>query len=646
MSNTSFSVGAAVLFGLTAVGVSLLGIPPPGKAAVQTAAAAQVPPSQVFHVDFSRWAGPPLVKTKFGVYETPFLSRDNLRRAAALLPEAGVQDLRYEMGWGKPDTYAFDQISGPAAAPQIDFALLDPFLSILKRQGVAPLLAMCYDPVPLKTGTEWQRWKDMPSNLAGWQNIQRRYAAHYRDVLHLRDARYEIWNEPDIGGDGGKMFFNGTPAQYAALYRAGAAGIHAGDRDARAGGPAIAYDRAFAAPLLSQPIDFVSIHAYDNYAGQLDGMRGLVAGHPELPILLTEYASFTSYGPNAPISRHPAAECFFRDVNGLLTYTDVPKVYWAQWVDDSIGLITRDWHRKALFNAYQIYQTLLPVDRNPVTPAHADGLGIMAASDDHTAGVVVWNEGAAERTCTIDLDRLPFARGLLTLRRIDASHASYTDNHASENLSIDGKWQITASHAAWTGTIPAESVAYLQASGGSGQSLRRFRQIGAFVGSHVWYPHRASGAYADFDPRTAIVRLGLGNLSRDTAQIGCILDAPARRLRVQLKKEGPFAPQSVNALLGLRIDYAVRSGGFGKSILWHDGSYNPARRAVLPWGRGGARPDAAHRQPEMRTGVSFTINIAAEAPRQWNGRVILTPILQDMGAGSRARFILEDAAAP
>ncbi|MGI4788263.1 MAG: hypothetical protein ACRYFS_05380 [Janthinobacterium lividum] len=42
--------------------------------------------AQAFHVDFSRWARPPLVKTKFGVYQTPFLQKADLLRAAALLP--------------------------------------------------------------------------------------------------------------------------------------------------------------------------------------------------------------------------------------------------------------------------------------------------------------------------------------------------------------------------------------------------------------------------------------------------------------------------------------------------------------------------------------------------------------------------------
>ena len=603
-------------------------------------------PAQVFHADFSQWAGPPLVKTKFGVYETPFLKKADLDRAAVLLPEAGVQDLRYEMGWGKPDTYAYDQIHGTAADPMIDFSALDPFVRRLKQYKVTPLFAMTYDPLPLKTGTDWQRWKDVPANLAAWQGIQRRYADHYRRVNQLDGPFYEMWNEPDIPGDRGKMFFNGSPADYLNVYQAGAAGIRAGDADARVGGPAIAYDLNYARPLAAQPIlDFVSIHAYDNYAGQLTGLRRLVKDRPDVPLLLTEYASFTSYGPKEPVSRYPAAERFFRDAKGLLEFNDVPKVYWAQWVDDSIGLLTRDFHRKAIFNAYKLYQTRLPVDRNRVSPDGADGLNLMASSDSHTACVVLWNETMAERTATVHLDHLPFRRGTLQLSRIDASHASYGDDPAAENLSVNGAWKVRAGQADWTGTVPGESVVFLQASdGGSGVSLLRPRQIGTFVRNRYWFPERGSDAYADFDPHTSIIRVGQGRQALSVAQTGIILDKPADALRVQVTRQGPFAAQNADSLFGLRVDYGSRLGGYRKSVLWHNGSYQPARRAKLPWGKGGAAADKAYAAPRMNTGQPFTINIAKNAPVNWNGRIILTPILQNMGAGSCARILLERVA--
>lgn len=59
-------------------------------------------------------------------------------------------------------------------------------------------------------------------------------------------------------------------------------------------------------------------------------MRGMLKNRAEVPILLTEYASYDAFGKTVPISRHPGAMRFFKDVEGLLSFTDSPKVYWAQ----------------------------------------------------------------------------------------------------------------------------------------------------------------------------------------------------------------------------------------------------------------------------------------------------------------------------
>ena len=602
--------------------------------------------AQTFRVDFARWTGPPLVKTKHGVYQTPFFFKNHPPAAfdmTPLLKEAGVQDMRYEMGWGKPDTYAYDQISGTAADPQIDFTRLDPFLSQLARAGITPLLAMTYDPLPLQTRTGWQRWKDVPQNLNVWQEINRRYAAHYGAIPSLPAPFYEMWNEPDLPGDGGKVFFSGKPDDYALVYGAGARGVHDGSAEARAGGPAIAYDLSYASPLVSKPIDFVSIHAYKNYAGQLSNLRGVVQTRPDLPILLTEYASYDSFGADSPASRHAGAERFFADVKGMLHFQDVPKVYWAQWIDNNLGMITEDLHRKALFNAYKIYQTLLPVDRNAVTPDGAGNVDILASSDDHNACAVVWNDNPADKTVTVNFDNLPFAQGVLELSRIDGQHGSYVDNASSENLSVDAQWPVSRRRATWTGIIPAQSVVLLRAADQTGRSLLERRSIGRFVHSLYWFPNRASDSYADFDPHTSIARLGSGGSDHSAALIGNVIEQPAAVWKVVVKRDGSFAPTDQDGLFAIRIDYGSTCGGYHKSVLWHDGSYHAGRTSVLPWGTGKAVVDKAVEQKQMRTGASFTMNVAGEAPADWNHQIILTPILQHLGAGSQARIIFSDA---
>jgi len=364
----------------------------------------------------------------------------------------------------------------------------------------------------------------------------------------------------------------------------------------------------------------------------------VVKDQPSLPLLLTEYASFSDFGLHKPSSRHPAAALFFRDVRGLLAETDAAKVYWAQWIDNDLGMVTDDLHRKALFNAYKLYQTLLPVDRNPVTPDGENGVGLMVASDPHTAAVVLWNENAADRTVTVDFKNLPFTRGTGQVFRIDAAHASFADDAASENLSATASWRITT-QTAWTGRIPALGVVFLRATGMSGRSLLRPVHLGTLAGNHYWYPNREDGGWADFDARAGIARLGTGGRLGSAPLLGSVIDNPAPCWMVQAARQGVFSPRGVNSLFGLRINYGSTRGGFRRSVLWHDGSYNPARTAALPWGEKTTSVETRHLEKALVTGAAFPINIAKDAPPDWNHRIILTPILQDMGAHSQARLI-------
>lgn len=613
---------------LTLAGPLLLGLP----AAAQT-----------FTADFGHWSGPPLVKTKFGVYQTPFLPSSSWKKMLPLLQEAGVQDFRYEMAWGKPDAQAFNQITGTAAKPLIDFAPIDALASGLKSVGIHPLFAMTYDPLPLKTGAAWPRWKDVPSDLDAWRRINGSYAAHYRTALGLRAPSYEVWNEPDLPGDGGKVFFNGGPPDYARVYAAAQTGLRAGDPDALIGGPGIAYDTSYVAAALAHPIDFVSIHAYANYADQVHAVRPLIASRPDLPLFLTEYASFKDFGPAAPISRAEGAARFFADVRGLLAFPDVAKVYWAQWADDALGMLTHDLHRKALYNALKVYQTLLPVDRSAVSPETQGGVSALASSDGHAAAVVLWNVSAEPATVTVHLNRLPFAAGVLAVSQIDSAHASFVDNPVAENLSIEARQAVMSHAAVWTGAVAAHGVVLLRATDASGKSLLRPSSIGTYIRTRGWFLDRSADSYADYDPRTCIARLGTGTRDFAVAQIGVLIAHPVPRLSVEVTRQGAFVRKDVNALFGVRVDYETPQG-WTRSVLWHDGSDHGTHDSALPWGKGGAAVDKGFSVPALARGKgTFVLDIAGQSPPLWNGRIMLTPILQNAGAAVQARLIFRPA---
>jgi len=600
--------------------------------------------AQTFTVEFRRWADPPLVKTRFGVYQTPLARLPRLLRSCRLLREVGVQDLRYEVGWGKPDALACSQVYGTAAQLRYDFVPIDALVAELKGNGVRPLLAIGYCPDPLKRRAEWSAWKDMPSDLEAWEEVVRQYAGHLRGSAGPSAPLYEVWNEPDLPP---QVFFTGTPDDYGALYAGAARGIREGDGDALVGGPAAAWDLRFLNAMRGSPMDFASIHAYGNFPVQLGMIRDALRDRPDLPILLTEYASYASFPPDGPHSRHQAAALFFRDVQGMLRYPDLAKVYWAQWLDagdgPGMGLVTWDGHRKAIFNALKLY-SMMPVDRCAVIPDGSNGIGVMASADDRSAAVVIWNEQQADRTVTLRLRDLPFRAGKEELYRIDAQHASYVDNPTSEMLEpTETQLFRRAGVLSRTLSIPGESVVFLRLLPSRPLPAPVLPSPGTYVRTHYWFADRASPAYADFDPRTWTARLGMGDRETGTALIAVVMDDPAPTLVLRVKRDGPFARIDRHSLFGVRIDFRSHDGRYGQSALVHGGLYDPLGDASLPWGTRAAPSRVLH-LAGLSTGRPVTLSLKRVAPADWDGtRVIISFILRDAGRNSRARIELTRA---
>ena len=593
-------------------------------------------------VDFSRPSGPPLVKTKFGVYQTPLTTLPRLLDSVALLREAGVRDFRYEFGWGKPESLASSQIGGTAELLRFDFSALDALMKELDAANVQPLLALAYCPDPLKSRGEWAGWKDLPADLGVWEKVNRAYATHLRarsGAWRLAPF-FEVWNEPDMPEPNGKMFFNGNASDYGRLFARSQSGLRAGDADALVGGPAAAYDLSYLAPLVQGPLDFASIHGYANYDGQVAAMRAALtaARRPDVPMFLTEYASFSDLPANGPQSRAAGAMRFLRDARAMLDDADVAKVYWAQWLDagdgPGMGFISYDGHRKAIFNALKIYNCL-PIDRVLMT-SNVAGIGGMASAGANRAGVVLWNEGDAARTVGVDFSHLPFARSRLELFRIDGAHASYIDDPASENLQAveTHEFQTRARSWKWSGTIPPNGVVFWQFTNANPHKVAAQVPVGTLVRQQYDFPDRHAHNFADFDARTTTARLSLGSDAPALSHIGAVLRSPATRWRVQVESTG--LTKNDRALLGLRLDFPDANGIYCRSILFHQGFYN-SKSDITPL-KGQTAPDLVLKR---NFGTGFSIDLARFAPANWNRqRVLVSFSLCDTGRGSRAKLVL------
>ena len=162
---------------------------------------------------------------------------------------------------------------------------LDRAVEAITASGARPLMSICIKPQALYPVIDQD--KTDPASYAEWEELI------YRMVKRYPAARYwEVFNEPDIGEDGGcpGRF---TAESYARYYEHTAKAVRRADPAAKVGGPALAGWRS---PLLKglldhcaagrAPLDFVSWHTYNSdpqqVRGTITGVKSLLAKYPGL----------------------------------------------------------------------------------------------------------------------------------------------------------------------------------------------------------------------------------------------------------------------------------------------------------------------------------------------------------------------------
>jgi hypothetical protein len=166
-----------------------------------------------------------------------------------------------------------------------NFATLDRAVKTIRETGAAPLMAICVKPRALYP--EIDQDKTDPRSWTEWEELIFRMVNRYPSVRY-----WEVFNEPDIGEDGGcpGRF---TAVAYARYYEHTARAIRRANPAARVGGPALASWRS---PLLKglldhcaagrAPLDFVSWHVYNSdpaaIRGTIESVKQVLAGYPAL----------------------------------------------------------------------------------------------------------------------------------------------------------------------------------------------------------------------------------------------------------------------------------------------------------------------------------------------------------------------------
>lgn len=600
------------------------------------------------HVYYSQWEEYPLVK-KIGLYQTPLVSKSWLDRDMPKLSELEARSMRYEMACGKDDLYGQPCVVGTADHPTYSMASVDYLLTQAKKYCPVLVISHGYTPTILqRRPTEWSGFMDPPTNLSTWAAINERFANEWQSKGYT-NSYVEVWNEPDLT-DG---FFTGTVEDYLNIYEAAAPAVRKGYQDIKVGGPAGAFnwwhqplvDRVKAKNL---PLDFLSGHAYGpDFAWQLDGMRNALnnLGQNEAEMLLTEYSPYdaANYQKDGPVERAESAMTFFNALPGLLSYTDLTYVNWAQYIDpgffvgDKLGLIDRDsGSRKALFNAFKLYGWM-PADRRRLTIGSSDIKGLASASDDCVA-LALWNTVTNERTLSLILDNIPFTSGTLEVYHIDEGHNSwYETKKGTLSKSRSEHVEITGGKLILSEVVRSQGVCFLRIVADEAGPLFPSVKLGTIIRTHQWFPKRTNtAAYALFDPKTWTVRLSSNRDGTGLALVGIEALRMPNLLKVEGVTVGNVNSGATNATLDIRIDYQNKEGQYIHSVLYHGGVHSKNRKILLPWG--------TKRLPDEEVQVDdlndFTIDVAAHQPAGFNGRILISFEMHAVGMGVKQNFRL------
>ncbi len=600
------------------------------------------------HVYGSQWEDYPLVK-KIGLYQTPLVSRGWLDRDFPKLSELESRSMRYEMACGKDDLYGQPCVVGTSNSPSYSMSEINYLLTQARRYCPVLVISHGYTPTILqRRPTEWSGFMDPPTDLGVWGAINERFAREWK-TRNFTNSYVEVWNEPDLR-DG---FFTGGVEEYLDIYESAALGVSRGNADIKVGGPSGAFNwwhQALVDRVKSRdlPLDFLSGHAYGaDYSWQLDGMRQALTslGRNEAEMLLTEYSPYAAadYQKDGPVERAESAMTFFNALPGFLECPDLTYVNWAQYIDpgffvgDKLGLVDRDsGARKALFHAFKLYG-MMPSDRRRMSVSGGVVKGMASASGDCVAAVL-WNPSTSEHPLSVTLDDIPFGSGTLEVYHIDEGHNSWYETRKgtltksrSEHIELaDGSVRVDD-------VVRSKGVCFIRVVADDAVPLYPRMVLGTIVRTHQWYPKRTNNAsYALFDPKTWTVRLSSNKDAGGLALIGIEATRLPDVLQVDGLRSGTPIHRSSTSAMTIRVDYQSSAGEYVHSVLYHEGLYTAGRSLELPWGTRRA-PDEVE---EVESLNATSLDLAAHQPEGFNGRVVITFEMRNVGAGLKQNYQL------
>lgn len=612
----------------------------------------------------------------------------NYDRDIDLIEALNAESLRIDLSIGKGDggrNYTGDEwlVTGNGddwKNYSYDFTQLDGIVEMISEKDVLPYMSWCYVPKPLQENPNdlrlgWTNLKQsLPNWKQAWQQVYYNYARHYLEE-GLRIGYHEIYNEPDLFG----VFMNYDDFRsglYNDMYVYGAKGILEADPDATIGGPAFAIAESAgntgfinAVKSNNSPMDFFSFHSYmdgDTWPGELNYVDDLIARDDYFlttAIHINEFSWLHSQnggqaGANSAFNTYQAAEKTLSAIMEVVERTDVQWAHWAQFMestcgDDPYGLIFKNGHVKAAYNAIKMYNDM-PVWRYKVTStAKDDSIRAVCSANESKIGYLLWNTTGTQKKVNLKIDNAMFSGATRRVYRIDRNHGSYRENPKREHLVAEDVGGVDLTDGSvWSGVIPANGVVYVTLNEDGYDDFTawadRNTSFATDIKTSYYYADRAKtdrvkagkSSYSHFDRNSWTMYLSQGSYNDAHADASIIVTDLPQKFNLEFKTEGYVRKIDKNSALAFRIDfYDEASGDYTSSVLFHNGIYTDARNADLaPWGTG-EKPDKV---VEFE-GFDFDIDLTKYAPKGWNaktGKAQISFLMQNTGANTRAAIKL------
>lgn len=612
----------------------------------------------------------------------------NYERDLDLIEALNAESLRIDLSIGKGDggrNYTGDEwlVTGEGddwRNYEYNFEQLDDIVSQLLDKDVLPYMSWCYVPKPLQENANDLRlgWTNLNQNLPNWkeawQQIYYNYAKHYLEE-GLQIGYHEIYNEPDLFG----VFMNYQDFQnrlYNDMYIYGALGILQADPDATIGGPAFAIaENAGSTGFIdavknsNSPMDFFSFHSYmdgNTWPSELNYVDNLIARDryfETTAIHINEFSWLHSEnggqsGANSDFNTYRGGAKTLSAIMEVVGRTDVQWAHWAQFMestcgDDPYGLIFKNGHVKAAYNAIKMYNDM-PVWRYKVLSSKdSSPIRAVCSANDTKIGYLLWNTTGKSQSVNVKIDNSNFTNATRRVYRIDQNHGSYRENPSAEHLVAEDIGGIDLENGnIWSGTIPANGVVYITLNEDGYDDFSawndRNTSFATDVKTSYYYADRAkldrvydgTSSYSHFDRNSWTMYLSQGAFNDAHANASIIVRDMPEQFTVEFKTEGYVRSVDNNSALAFRIDfYDETSGCYTNSVLFHNGVYSTSRNATLaPWGTG----EAPDKVVEF-DGFDYNIDLSKYAPKGWDastGKAQISFMMQNTGANTRAAIRL------